>query len=143
LRYHTELYSFGNFAFVRGKEYWRLTSALKDPQQISSRAFKEIFSRATLLISRLIHGEMAEPELFEILNNFATLEKKLATSEYLQTLETILIYKILEILGYMPTDTEVNQVAIANITGELLAELSSKRKNLNIKINEALKNSHL
>lgn len=88
LRYHSQEFSLGEFSFVRGKEYWRMTGAGEvqvtsgklqvrsedrsdgaEKSQASLGAHKlrlrEIIPRMALLLRRLLHGEEAHPELFD------------------------------------------------------------------------------
>src|SRR3989344_7462999 len=70
LRYHTSEYSFGLFSLVRGKEYWRLTSAAESGGLVIGRdagrgAGYEIIFRMAMLLERLLHGEEANSELFD------------------------------------------------------------------------------
>ena len=115
LRYHSQEYSFGEFSFVRGKEFWRLTSAnagqIKSDQKLvtfsdeaiashSPAAAREIVGRIALLLRRLLHGEEAHPELFNEVQSaadFLSAHNSLS-AEQLQTFESLIVFRILKLL---------------------------------------------
>ncbi len=72
LRYYTQEYSFGAYSLVRGKEFWRLTSANGESQDLRftihdlRSEHKELIARIALLLRRLLQGEEPHPELFDI-----------------------------------------------------------------------------
>ncbi len=159
LRYHSQEYSFGEFSFVRGKEFWRLTNAAglqsdkkvvtlpsqqKGPHHVT--AADELIARIALLLRRLLHGEEAHPELFEqIQEAFLFLEESVElTPEQLQTLESLLVFRIMHLLGYIGTDKGLDQGLISSpITLDLITTAEPQRLNLNKHINKALRESHL
>ncbi len=157
LRYHSQEYSLGEFSFVRGKEFWRLTSANelivegKKSQIDSTKESKENFTseligRIALLLRRLLHGEEAHPELFEHVEaSFLFTEKHSKLSpEQLQTLESIIVFRILHLLGYVGTDKNLDARLVAEpLSLVLLDEMMGQRTNMNRHINKALRESHL
>ncbi|MEK7609826.1 MAG: recombination protein O N-terminal domain-containing protein [Patescibacteria group bacterium] len=172
LRFHSQEYSFGEFSFVRGKEYWRLTNAnqLRDESRKSqetnwdgrnairatgkqknekaknSSELKEIIGRIVLLLRRLLHGEEAHPELFDhIEKSFAFIESSEDLSDIrLKTTESVIVFRILHLLGYIGADKKLNpKITADNLGVQLLDEVGSQRMNINAHINKALKESHL
>ncbi len=163
LRYHSQEHSFGEFSFVRGKEFWRLTSAAElndgdqgercvdtvhksDQKVVTLIRGQELVGRIALLVRRLLQGEEAHPELFteiESAAQFARAHDSLSVEQF-QTLESLIVFRILKLLGYIGTDKEIDATfAGAPITIELLDAARAQRKMLNMHINKALKESHL
>lgn len=87
LRGSIEPVSLATISLVRGKEYWRLTSA----EFIKS--FKK--SKSLSLLETLVQGEAPHPELFE------------AVEKDLDSDETVLVSRILFHLGYLK-ESELN-----------------------------------
>lgn len=162
LRYHSQEYSFGEFSFVRGKEFWRLTSAknqgrtLRSPELRSDLGFSDLIARIALLLRRLLHGEEAHPELFEHIEASFLFLENLVTStnstknqlelsaEQLQTLESIIVFRILHLLGYIGADKNLDARLVAEpLSIKLLDETVGQRMNVNRHINKALRESHL
>ncbi|OHA92365.1 MAG: DNA repair protein RecO [Candidatus Zambryskibacteria bacterium RIFCSPLOWO2_02_FULL_51_21] len=81
LRGALEPVSLSSVSLVRGKEYWRLTSA-----EVIKR-FKK--SKPLFLLEQLVAGEATHPELFD------------AVEKYLELDETTLVAQILFHLGYL------------------------------------------
>ncbi len=163
LRYHSQDLSFGEFSFVRGKEFWRLTSAselgmrrvgLRNNSTLrSDLSFSDLTARIALLLRRLLHGEEAHPELFEhieasflFLENSAIPTKSQTglSAEQLQTLESIIVFRIVHLLGYIGADKNLDSRLTAEpLSVILLDEVKSQRGNVNQHINKALRESHL
>jgi len=155
LRYYAQVYSFGQYSFVRGKEYWRLTSAqnLFEDENINGDGLTvgdkkenlEFIARIALILNRLLHGEEVNRELFHcIYECYRFLQKEKLSNEQMQTLESITVARILHLLGYIGNDDELNEYFKSNIISiTILEKLVSKRTIINKHINKALKESHL
>lgn len=167
LRYHTQEYSFGEFSLVRGKEFWRITSAQElenvheesddvdqpESTQIASARktlrecspTPELIARLALLLRRLLHGEEPHLQLFDIVKTCADfLKKEDLTDEQLKSLESLTVVRIMNSLGYVGADEEVIRFLQNNeITEALLDIVTTKRTLLNGEINRALRESHL
>ncbi len=164
LRYHSQEYSFGEFSFVRGKEFWRLTNAGKvqgtsDKVQGGPTSFlsgselrkaskneTELISRIALLLRRLLRGEEAHPELFDHIESAVNFLKSSPefTSEQSQTLESIIVFRILHLLGYVGIDKKISAELISQpLSIKLIDEAVGQRMVLNQHINKALRESHL
>ncbi len=142
LRYHTRDYSFGTFSFVKGKEFWRLTSAA-DAQDQNHQDF---FARLALLLRRLLQGEESHPELFDVLEHCRQfiVSSSDTTDDQMKTLESIIVFRVLNSLGYIGKDAGLTQYVQSNdITPTLLDEGSKSRTLINQHINKALKESQL
>ncbi|MFA6554595.1 MAG: recombination protein O N-terminal domain-containing protein [Candidatus Paceibacterota bacterium] len=159
LRYNLQDYSFGTFSLVRGKEFWRLTSGaeqvissiekggpIESGPSNSSGQGKQLTARIALLLRRFLHGEENHPELFDCIRNGIQFLEKVSniTEEQLKTLESVIVFRMLELLGYIGKDSVLQGKLQSNsFSIELLDELASKRVVINQHINKALKESHL
>lgn len=155
LRYYTQDYSFGNYSLVRGKEFWRLTSAQESlhrgPTSISAPRSdlhfgSSLIARLALLLRRLLHGEEPHEELFQVIETCVDFLNRNETlsAEQLKTLESITVLRMLHALGYIGKDAELNEIKDSNmVTVEMLDSLAGKRAAMNQHINKALRESHL
>ena len=150
LRYHLQEYSFGLFSFVRGKEFWRLTSADSRPDEREvlhgSHASVELIVRMSLLLRRLLHGEESHPELFIEIESAAHFirEHSSLTAEQTLTLESLIVFRMLKLLGYIGADKGIDaRFTTDPFSVELIDAALIHRKTLNMHINKALKESHL
>lgn len=143
LRYFTQDYSCGSFSVVRGREFWRLTSA---GEEVVVKADQEIIKRAALMLRRFLQGEDPHPQLFEtIFELFTFLQKELELSaEQKRCLESIVVYRIMHSLGYIGLDGGIDEIVKTGVLSvELIDSLISKRILLNKHINTAIKESQL
>lgn len=168
LRYHARELSFGNFSLVRGKEVWRLTSvaepggrqgeikgeiaqlAERAERASESRSGQELIARIAMLLRRLLHGEEAHPELFDVVAKCAEFLADNGTAggdlnaERSKSLESLIVLRILHALGYVGADSGMTSSLGDNqITVGLLDDIVSKRAFINQHINKALHESHL
>jgi len=117
LRGNLEPFSLSMISFVKGKDYWRLTSA-EFVQSISSAP---AIARPLALIEKLVQGEAPNPELFD------AVEKSVLSPElYDEMFETNLVSKILFHLGYLKE-----------------SDMALDKKSLIKAINAGLRASHL
>jgi DNA repair protein RecO (recombination protein O) len=79
-----------NVSLVRGKEFWRITSA-ESLDRIESRPER---LKPLALLERLVQGEAAHPELFDVVEKFLTTAGTLNS-------ETSFVAHILWQLGYI------------------------------------------
>ena len=92
LRGNLEPFSLSMISFVKGKDYWRLTSA----EFIQNIPSIPMIARPLALIEKLVQGEAPNPELFD------AVEKSILSPElYDEMFETNLVSKILFHLGYL------------------------------------------
>ncbi len=148
LRPFTQDYSFGRFSFVRGKEYWRLTSAQEEyaSLRMDSNINNELIARIASLLQRLLNGEEPHSELFDCIEsaNAFIMSAPDLDNEEIQALESLIVIRILHHLGYIGDATDLNgHVRSAEFSRELIAELKGKRTSMNQHINKALRESHL
>ena len=147
LRYTLQDLSFVTVDLVRGKEVWRIVSAgahrpLDTIKNDHTRL--KLFASYCALLSRLLHGEGRDQELFdEIICVIDFLEKETIPEELALSFETLATFRTLERLGY------VNPEGYENFSGKkaysvyILEEFEKIRPRVLHKISDALNASHL
>lgn len=143
LRYFCADYSFGVFSLVRGKEFWRLTSAQEsDIAAPGSAEGLELLGRIALLLRRLLQGEEPHPDLFDRVSELASFLSK-ADAASMAALESVGVLRILHALGYVGSDQAIAPFIDQPLSTELVASAAPARQKINAHINKALKESHL
>jgi recombinational DNA repair protein (RecF pathway) len=172
LRYSTQDYTLGTFSFVQGREFYRLTSAISHiplkltAPDLQDTAFSSIsdspnsskgsFLKASLivriasLLKRFLNGEQSHPDLFDCVEKGITFisgdNAKLIelSSSRLKCFESLFVARILNRLGYIGNDADLNgYLDNDEFSLEILDLLKDKRVLLNRHINKALKESQL
>ncbi len=151
LRYYTQDFSLGIFSFVRGKEFWRLTSAQEldagfKISDLTTGHSQELIARLALLLRRLLHGEEPHQELFACIESCARFlaEQKEISDEHMKALESLIVLRIMDALGYIGKDGTLEKFKGSDqISTALLDEAKGERMLINQHINKALKESHL
>lgn len=144
LRYHAQDYSLGTFSFVRGRELWKLTDA-QFQQSFASSADTFLLAKISVLLKRLLHGEEAHSQLFDcVLAGIIFGCQYKLTEEQENVLESLLVLRILRLLGYIGDDIEMKECFKNNdFDIEIISTIANKRSVINHHINKALKESHL
>ncbi|MEK7390557.1 MAG: recombination protein O N-terminal domain-containing protein [Patescibacteria group bacterium] len=147
LRYALDAPARSHVSLVRGKNMWRLISAVPDKRFYS--VFKEnpekqrLCARTFSLIKKLLAGEEANPELFAVVNEFLDFIEK-EEQNTLKDVEAILVLRILHYLGYIPGNDLTRQ--FAHSTGwnsEIISAMAPRRKEAVKIINESLRETGL
>ena len=103
-RYGLEECSLSDLSLVKGREHWKITNVIPRDnfyfgRQVSQDK-REIFVKVNALLRRFLQGEEGDEVLFKIvLDGFRAIQK--APSLMLETLETILVLKIISSLGIL------------------------------------------
>ncbi len=109
LRFILQDFSHASVDLVRGKEIWRVTTASPIHSYASithARPSERILAHVEGLLIRLVAGEEANEEVFQILvRTYALLEVPNQSSEDYRALELLSVARILIALGYL-TRTE-------------------------------------
>lgn len=109
LRGALEPFVLSKISLVRGKEYWRATSA----ECIQSIPSKPTVARPLALLEKLVQGEASHPELFDTVENALLFypEHSRGTPEpYDEMFEIHLVSQILFHLGYLKkTDLDLDK----------------------------------
>ncbi len=146
LRYTLQDYSRAQVDLVRGKEVWRITTAV--PLDTHSDIRKDIekggvLARVASLIARLCAGEDPNPEVFAALVDMVSmLEERSVSAETLRSIELFCVARILIALGYL------NRTILSDISegSVVIPETLSDpvfRKSLLVQINQAMAEAQL
>jgi DNA repair protein RecO (recombination protein O) len=140
-------FSYSTFVLVRGKEVWRLTSAVEMSDMV--RKLKdtpdhfEIYVRVVTLLKRLLQGEEQHSDLFDLMVESCMFLISIETKEEKQLFECILVLRILHVLGYVGTHLEFEGVLGTLWTKEVLEKAQTHKKKIIVEINTALNESQL
>ncbi len=121
LRFILQDFAYLKIDLVRGKDFWRVTSASKTnllEDLTKNPETKKILASISNLLKRLLAGEDPNRELFnDILDGLTYLEKA-KPNEELKNIEITLVLQILEKLGYLDKGkagtSRVETVALIN-----------------------------
>ena len=147
LRYTLQNFSYAKVDLVRGKEIWRITTAVPLHSNSDILAYPEreqVVARVSSLVTRLVTGEEHNDEIFLLLMSMCeTLRSTLLLDEkYCAKIELYYVARILMTLGYLSRNAyefiSDDVVAIP----EALNDVSYRQK-LTKEINEALSLSQL
>ncbi|MFA6274367.1 MAG: DNA repair protein RecO [Candidatus Paceibacterota bacterium] len=152
LRFVLQDFAYVKIDLVHGKEFWKITSALKTNklENISkhSESF-EIFTNIARLLKRLLAGEDANEVLFtDLIVGLSMLDKidfargVLAKIE-LQNIEVIIVLRMLHNLGYIGGDKIFENLIKSPFEEDLLFKVSKSRAKILSEINKALRETHL
>jgi DNA repair protein RecO len=141
LRYGLGILTLARFSFVRGKQEWKLTGVESvsrvcvSPDIVRARQA----GRVVKLLLRLIHGEEVSKELFEsVKSGLQVLARARETAEA-ESIESVLVLKILYHLGYLPHTPELRSFIDADFFSMELAQKAARSKRLLMRaINESL-----
>ena len=146
LRFVLRDFAYVKLDLVRGKDFWRLTSASKTNQlENIYKNFEtlKVFVNISHLLKRLLAGEDANQALFaDLLNGFSVLEKY-ENEEDLRNTETVIVLRILHNLGYIGNDEILKNLVKMPFEADLVFEVGKNRRKILSEINKALKETHL
>mgnify|MGYP001619351805 CR=1 FL=1 len=105
LRGNLDVFTYGDFAVISSKDFWRLVDAqetVSPKLNCNSVEQTKVFTKIANLLIRMIKGEERNEELWNQLKNlFSKLFKGSIPQENLKDLEIKSIAAILKTLGYM------------------------------------------
>jgi DNA repair protein RecO len=146
LRFILQDASYVKIDLVRGKDFWRITSASKTNQleNISKDPISfEIFTNIFKLLKRLLAGEYPNTLLFnDLLKGFHFLEKNKLEQEA-ENIEAIIVLRILNNLGYIGGNELLKNIIKSPFEEDLIFEAGRSRTKILSEINKALKETHL
>ena len=146
LRFVLQDFSYVKVDLVRGKDFWRLTSASKTNKldNISKNPISfEIFANIARLLKRLLAGEYPNQVLFlDLLNGLHFLEKTKSETEA-ENIEVIIVLRILNNLGYIGSNEMLKNITKSPFEENLIFEASLSRNKILLEINKALHETHL
>lgn len=148
LRYSTQDFSIADFSLVKGREFWRIVGSLGIDKKLDFKREKikiSILSPVALILKRMIHGEGAYEEIFDDIESSIDFinNQESINHDHLQTLESVLIMRILQNLGYLNRSVIEDKLVSSPISETLLDSLKARRLEINKYINYALKESQL
>jgi DNA repair protein RecO len=146
LRYVLQDFSYIKLDLVRGKDFWRLTSASKTNKLdnvCKDRDKYKIFINIARLLQRLLAGEESNGELFGDLLNGLTILEKSKDKEELQNIEAIIVLRVLNNLGYVGNDEILKNIIKSPFEESLIFEVGKSRLKILSHINKALGETHL
>lgn len=164
LRQSIQDLSYSKIALVRGKEYWRLTSAEKLISLYDKRvhlAVRKLIAQSLQFVKRLTAGESKHDELFDMLSKLFTFcfenSKQLAgyvagdensqEVDIVTALKLIIDFRILESLGYGSDSAEFDDIRnMFEWNTSMLEKLATdeeKMKKIESHIRHAIVSSHL
>ena len=147
LRFVLQDFSLVTVDLVRGKEMWRIISAgaWQSLQKIKSDPSRmKLLAQFFALLSRLLHGEGRDQELFaEIVGVTDFLEKETVPPALELSFETLVALRTLIHLGYMDREGYEQFLEPGIYSVALLEAFEKIRTKVLPKINEALNATHL
>jgi DNA repair protein RecO len=146
LRFVLQDFSYVKVDLVKGKDFWRVTSASKTSalEDISkNKGTLRVFSNITRLLKRLLAGEDPNEALFkDVINGLSVLENISSEGE-LASMEVILVLRILNNLGYIGGGLNIDSLTKSPFDLELVLQVPEKRAEILSHINKALKETQL
>jgi len=142
LRYGIEPLSRGTYSFIRGKHEWKLTGAVDVVHELRadelSAEKRQAMGRIARLLLRLIHGEEFNQGLYDtVAQGLGALSR--SEGVYAQSIETVLVLRIISHLGYLPQTPELKPFIEQDFFSlELQAEVAASKELLVKAINESL-----
>ena len=119
LRDNLNVFTFGDFAVISSKDFWRLVDAretISPKLNHSSAERTKVFARTASFLARMIKGEERNEEIWKQLKIlFLNLFKKNVEKKDLKDLEIKSIAAILKTLGYMQEIPASGKVLISAI----------------------------
>lgn len=148
LRGHLEPFSFSSISLVRGREYWRLTSAeLIDNLKTRFVGNPDLFlafARNLSLLEKLVAGEEKNIKLFDDITGIIGLAgQENLTSRVPESVEILMATRILFNLGYLSEGNASGGIIAGPVTEETLALVFQEKKSLIKAINHGIQSSQL
>ena len=151
LRYFIQNYVLTTISVVKGKEFWRLTNASSVPEldnadSVSQSKNNLPIVRVCKILIRLLQGEEKHEELFNVIFDIIIFiyKNKELNQEMLKTLESVIMFRILKLLGYIGKDDGIGEeISTSTIDIIFLDANIDKRIMINKHVNKALAESHL
>lgn len=141
LRYGLEVLTRARFSFVRGKHEWKLVGVehVLPRSRQGTVASMQTAGRITKLLLRLVQGEDVAPTLFDSVIDGLEALMRTHTVSVVQSIESILVLKILYHLGYLPHTSELKVFIEGDFFALELAEEAERSRALLVRtINESL-----
>lgn len=146
LRYVLQDFSYIKIDLIKGKDFWRITSASKTNQlekiTKNSDSLRTIFNIAKLLRRLLPEQEKNEILFTEVLSGLSALES-VTSKEDINNIEIIIVLRILSNLGYIGDINSLESLIKSPFEEELILEISKNKSRAIFEINRALRDTQL
>jgi DNA repair protein RecO (recombination protein O) len=150
LRFSLQEFSFSEISLVHGRGGWRITGAnqIKNFYEPAKKETSALIARTFLLLSRLLAGEEPNEELFEIVDNaikyVSGTDFDASDKDKVFDVECIIVLRILNNLGYVGSNKNLNFYTIGNSLNNKFVEDMKKERQIALReINRALHDSQL
>jgi len=140
LRFGLEPLTTARYSMVRGRHEWKLTGVERVSRELQfSTSHRAQMGRIMRLLLRLIHGEEPVPGLYEEVVGGLSCLSHTATPAEAQSVEYVLVLRILDHLGYLPDSPELTVFLSGDLAlPERTAQVQAVRPLLIRTINESL-----
>jgi DNA repair protein RecO len=145
LRFILQNFAYIKIDLVQGKDFWRITSASKTGrlEGLLEPKILRAFINISRLLKRLLADEDKHEALFlDFLDGLFILEKA-ENSEEILNIETVIVLRVLNHLGYIGRDTTSQKFIRSPLEVSLVFQVSRDRIKILRQINTALKETHL
>ena len=145
LRFVLQDFAYLKIDLVKGKDFWRITSASKTNklEKLSEPGVFKVFVNISNLLKRLLAGEDPNKDLFvDLLKGLSVLEKA-ENKDELRNIEAIIVLRILNNLGYIGGNEILKDFIKSPFEEDLIFKVSESRTKILYQINKALKETHL
>lgn len=146
LRPHLQVGTIGTFTFVRGRDVWRVTGAIKTSNVFftleSNNFSKESAARVLKTVRHFIRGEGSDPYLFSVLFGFLRAIPFLE-DRFVLDAECVAVLRMLSALGYVRDDEQAERFLSASYDVRSLEKVQHSRTHLVALINEGINASGL
>jgi recombinational DNA repair protein (RecF pathway) len=139
-------FSYVRIDLIKGKDFWRITSASKTNQLeevIKQKDSLKVFARIAKLLRRLLPEQEANELLFkEVFIGLSALEKA-KNEEEMFNIEILMVLRVLSNLGYIGENDSFEHLIKSPFEEELFFEMSKNKLEAIREINKALKETQL
>lgn len=145
LRYALQEYSLVEVSLVKGRNTWRLTSAVLDTNfYLSARegSAREVIARICTQIVRLVAGQEKDEELFQSLT-CGLRELTSVSSELVSSVEILIMLRMLRILGYISEVEDSICIPYISYSEEVIHRITQSKQVFIAHINKGLRESQL
>jgi DNA repair protein RecO len=148
-RFGLQLLSMCEVSLVRAKSGWRMTNVTPDESLFSAHAHdmrtRGLVVRVLSLVRRFVIGEEESSELFSIVEHGMNALSDSVDADTLRALETLLVLRILNTLGYIQNDGTYAPYLRSpfSFSDETLSSFAPVYRSAVGEINRAIEASHL
>lgn len=146
LRFVLQDFSYIKVDLIQSKDFWKITTATKTPFLVSLVRDVDVYksvSNISNLLKKLLVGDEKNERLFtEVFEGFSFLDT-LKDKKFLPDIEIAIVLRILNNLGYLGQNKNVDNLINSPFQFEMLERISQKKTKILPLINKAIKESHL